>query len=238
MLNRGKPRMGLAAGTLGALLLLTMASAARADYYGYSKKSQTELSVYGGGYFGGDIYSGANSGLTRSVNVDDDWSYGGRLGFVFNRTVGLEFSYGYSNAAMTLGSGGGSLVPTQLGTLVENRYELNLNLFTNPGPVRGYFTLGGGATDFSATFNGNLPTTGAAKASDTRFTSNIGLGIMFSKSQKVALRIDGRWRYTDTNVGGNSYYCDFYGFCYTYDNSYYGSAELTGGLTYTLGGSD
>ena len=238
MLNRSKPRMGLAAVGIGTVLLLTAASTAKADYYGYSKKSQTELSGYYGGYFGGDIYSGSYSGLSRSVNVDDDWSYGGRLGMVFNGTVGLEFSYGYSNAAMTLGSGGGSLVPTKLGELTENRYELNLNLFTNPGPVRGYFTLGGGATDFSATFNGNLPTTGAAKASDTRFTSNIGLGIMFSRSQKLALRLDGRWRYTDTNVGGNSYYCDFYGFCYTYDNSYYGSAEFTGGLTYTLGGGD
>ncbi|MGH7681030.1 MAG: outer membrane beta-barrel protein, partial [Candidatus Eiseniibacteriota bacterium] len=219
------------------ILFLLAAASPAAAYYGYSKKAATELTLYGGGYFGGDIYTGSYSGLSRSVSVDDDWSYGGRLGYVFNGTVGLEFGYGHSDAGMTLGAGAGQL-PTQLGQLTENRYELNLNLYTNPGPVRGYFTLGGGATDFSATFNGNLPVTGEAKASDTRFTSNIGLGIMFSKNEHVALRIDGRWRYTDTNVGGSSYYCDFYGFCYTYDNSYYGSGEVTGGLTFTLGKGD
>jgi hypothetical protein len=232
------PRMGPAILGLGILLLLAATvSPAAAEYYGYTKRASTELTLYGGGYFGGDIYSGSYSGLSRSVNVDDDWAYGGRLAYVFNGTVGLELGYGRSDAAMTLGAGAG-LLPTQLGRLTENRYELNLNLYTNPGPVRGYFTLGGGATDFSATFNGNLPVTGAATASDTRFTSNIGLGIMFSKNEHVALRIDGRWRYTDTNVGGNSYYCDFYGYCYTYDNSYYGSAEFTGGLTFALGKGD
>jgi hypothetical protein len=213
---------------IGALLLLVTASTASADYYGYTRGPKTELTIYGGGYFGGDIYSGVSGSLSRDVNVDDDVSYGGRLGYVFNGTIGLEAGYGYSNADMNLSSGAGQL-PQRLGDLTENRYELNLNFYTNPGPVRGYFTLGGGATDFKAKFENNQ------EASDTRFTSNIGFGIMFSKSQKLALRIDGRWRYTDTNVGNDSYYCDFYGFCYYYDNSYYGSGEVTGGLTFVLG---
>ncbi len=169
------------------------------------------------------------AGCQRDVNVDDDWSYGGRLAYVFNGMVALEGGYGHSDAAMTLGVGAGQL-PSNIGDLTENRYELNLNFYTNPGPVQGYFTLGGGATDFKAKFENGQ------SASDTRFTSNIGLGIKFSSSPKVALRLDGRWRYTDTNIGGTSYYCDFYGFCYAYDNSYYGSGEFTGGLTYSLGG--
>lgn len=228
MRNRVNPRMGVWAACIGAIIALAAASTASAQSYGYSKASAADLTVYGGGYFGGDIYTGTYSGLSRDVNVDDDWTYGGRLEYVFSGMVGLEGGYGHSEAGLNLGAGAGQL-PQNIGNLTENRYELNINFYTNPGPVQGYFTLGGGATDYKANFENGQ------SASDTKFTSNIGLGIKFSSSQKVALRIDGRWRYTDTNIGGSSYYCDFYGFCYTYDNSYYGSGELTGGITYRLG---
>lgn len=231
MRHRVNPRMGSWTACFGALLLLVSASTASAQYYGYSKSAVTQLTIYGGGYFGGDIYAGSYSTLSRNVNVGDDWTYGARLGYVFNGMIGLEAGYGHSNADLTLGAGAGQL-PQTLGQVTEDRYELNINFYTNPGPVQGYFTLGGGATDYKVTFENST------EASDTRFTSNIGLGMKFSKSPKVGFRIDGRWRYTDTNVGGTSYYCDFYGFCYAYDDSYYGSGEVTGGLVYSLGGGD
>jgi hypothetical protein len=227
---RMKRRTGSWLAGMAALALLATASTASAEYYGYSRGPKTELTLYGGGYFGGDIYTGVSSGLSRDVNVDDDWSYGARLAYIFNGMFGLEAGYGHSDAVLNLGAGGGQLLPEPIGDLAEDRYELNLNFYTNPGPVRGYFTLGGGATDFTATFDNDT------EASETKFTSNIGLGIMFSKSPKFAFRVDGRWRYTDTNIGGDDVYCDFYGYCYSYDNSYYGSGEVTGGIVLGLGG--
>ncbi len=231
MRNRLDPRMGLRAVGLGVFLVLTTASTALAQYY--NTKGAAELTLYGGAYFGGDIYTGNYVGLSRDVNVDDDWAYGGRLAYVFSRSVGLEAGYGRSVSGIQLGAGGGQ-PPSSLGELTENRYELNFNFYTNPGPVQGYFTLGGGATNFSVAFNDGVNP--PAEASDTRFTSNIGFGVKMATSPKVALRFDGRWRYTDTNVGSDTYYCDWYGYCYSYDSSYYGSGEVTGGLTYTLGG--
>ena len=99
--------------------------------------------------------------------------------------------------------------------------------------MRFCFTAGGGATHFRADL-GNAVGSVSGSASDTRFTSNLGLGFQYDASEKVGLRIDGRWRYTDTNTGGSEITCDVYGFCYEYDNSSYSSAEVAAGLTYKL----
>jgi len=107
-----------------------------------------------------------------------------------------------------------------------------LNFYLRPGAMRGFFTIGGGATHFGADFDDGSGN--PSSASDTRFTSNLGLGLQYSGKGKVGLRIDGRWRYTETNTGGTDVYCDVYGFCYEYDNSNYTSAEVTAGLTYLL----
>jgi hypothetical protein len=127
---------------------------------------------------------------------------------------------------------GGGFQSTSIGDLTEDRYELNLNFYLRPGAMRGFFTIGGGATHFGADFDDGSGN--PRSASDTRFTSNLGLGFQYSGKGKVGLRIDGRWRYTETNTGGTDVYCDIYWFCYAYDNSNYTSAEVTAGLTYLL----
>jgi hypothetical protein len=197
-----------------------------------SPQGSAELSLYGGGYFGGTVYAGENGGgAVRDVQVGDDWTYGARLGYVFNRSIGLELGYGRSASGLKVESGAG-FQATSIGDLTEDRYELNLNFYLRPGPMRGFFSIGGGATHFGADFDDGSGS--PRSASDTRFTSNLGLGFQYSASEKMGLRIDGRWRYTDTNTGGSDYYCDIYGFCYEYDNSSYTSAELTAGLVYTI----
>ena len=215
-----------------AVLATAGASVATAQYYTF--KPGAELTVLGGAYFGGTVYTGYNTVLSRDVNVSDDWAYGGRLAYLFSPAIGIEAGFVYSNAEMQLASGAGQ-APARLGELTESRYELNFNFYTNPGAVVGYFTLGGGLTHFSAEIDPNLTQLGSrTETSDDRWGSNIGLGVKLNTSEKMAIRLDGRWRYTDTNVGGDQYYCDIYGFCYSYDNSYYGSGELTGGLTYSF----
>jgi len=216
-------------GALGIALLLASATTARAQY---EQKGSTQLTAYGGGYLGGTVYTGDNGTFTRNVDVQDDWAYGGKLAHVFNNVLGLEFGYGRSQSGLQLEPGTG-MPAAPIGNLTENRYDLNLNFYTHPNTVQGYFTLGGGATHFGAEFDdgsGSPP----KSVSDTRFSSNFGIGMLLHTSPKMAFRLDGRWRYTDTNVGRQDYYCDAFGYCYGYDNSFYSSGEITGGLTYTL----
>jgi hypothetical protein len=219
--------LGAAAAAFSVVSSLGSASIALAQY---QEKGALELTGFGGAYFGGTVYAGSSGTLSRDVEVKDDWSYGGKLAYVLSHSIGFEFGYGRSESDMHLGRGAG-LPETNIGQLIEDRYELNLNFYTNPGQAQGYFTLGGGATHFGAKFNDG---TTAKNNGDSRFTSNFGLGMLFHTSEKLALRLDGRWRWTDTNVGGQDVYCDYYGFCYAYDNSYYSSGELTAGLTYRM----
>ena len=214
-----------------AVIAIAGASTASAQYYSF--QPHAELTALGGAYFGGTVYTGSSTVLRRDVNIGDDWAYGGRLAYVFSPAIGLEAGFVYSKADMNLSAGAGQ-GPAKFGELTESRYELNFNFYTNPGPVVGYFTLGGGLTHFVAEGNPSIVTGANNRVSDDRFSSNIGLGVKLNTSEKMGIRLDGRWRYTDTNVGGDQYYCDIYGFCYSYDNSYYGSGELTGGLSYSF----
>jgi opacity protein-like surface antigen len=196
-----------------------------------TRRGSTELTLYGGGYFGGTVYAGTSGAIARDVSVGDDWTYGARLGYVFNRTMGLELGYGRSTSELKVEDGGG-FQATKIGDLTEDRYELNLNFYLSPATTAFFFTLGAGATHFGADLDDGSGN--PESASDTRFTSNLGLGLQYAANEKMALRIDGRWRYTDTNTGSSEVYCDVYGYCYGYDNSSYSSAEVTAGLTYKL----
>jgi hypothetical protein len=221
----------IARGSFAAGFVLFLAAAAPASAQS-EQKGATQISVMGGAYLGGTVYTGESGTLTRNVDVQNDWDYGGKLGYVFNQLLGLEFGYSRSNSGLQLEPGTGKPA-APIGDLTENRYDLNLNFFTHPNNVQGYFTLGGGATHFGANFDdgsGSPP----KSVSDTRFSSNFGIGMLLHTSPKMALRLDGRWRYTDTNVGGQDYYCDAYGFCYSYDSSFYSSGQITGGVTYSL----
>ena len=222
---------------LVATALLGTAAAARAQDPDLEPPADTrsgaiELTLYGGGYFGGTVYAGTSGAVVRDVEVGDDWTYGGRLGYVFHRTIGVELGYGRSTSDLRVDSGGG-FQSSSIGDLTEDRYELNLNFFLSPQAMRFFFTVGGGATHFRADFSDEAAAT-ERSASDTRFTSNLGLGFQYDASEKVGLRIDGRWRYTDTNTGSTEITCDVYGFCYEYDNSSYSSAEVAAGLTYKI----
>ena len=63
------------------------------------------------------------------------------------------------------------------------------------------------------------------------------LAAKIGMSPKLALRLEGRWRITDTNITTSSgVYCDYWGYCYGYASDWYSSGELSAGLTYKLGG--
>lgn len=219
--------LGLAAG----LCLVGLAGTA-------SAKGTPQITLYGGMYFGGSIYTGTQSAAAnREINIGSSFDWGLQGAYLFTPSVGLEFTYGHSNGDIIAEPASSFSAPEEtVGSLGENRYEFNFNFYTNPGPTVGYFTIGAGWTDYKAEIDGIYTGTGSAE-SDTQseFVTNIGIGGMKYVKPNLALRLDGRWRYTDTEIGADQTYCDIYGYCYTYDDSYYGSGTITLGLTYIPG---
>jgi hypothetical protein len=182
-----------------------------------------QFTAFGGGYFGGQIYQGKNG----YVDVGSAVTYGARLGYNFNRVIGVEV--GWSQAKPNLNARGYynmSGNSAKIGTLTSNVYEADILFSYGSRKANGYFAAGVGATTLSPNI------AGVSTASDTRFTSNVGFGGVFSLGPQVALRVDGRWRFVDTNqTTGGSSWCDVYG-CYYYSTTWYNSGEVTGGLLF------
>ncbi|HTS03324.1 MAG TPA: outer membrane beta-barrel protein [Thermoanaerobaculia bacterium] len=190
-----------------------------------------EISPFGGGYFGTTIYDAGHG----HVDVGSDWAYGARLAYNVNRVFGVEFDWTHAAAdldAHNLSSKPGfPAIPSNgnIGRLTEDVYEANAILTWGHRRALGYFGIGGGAAVLRNEFNG------VGSTSDTRFTGNMSLGFKGFVTPRFGFRIDGRWRYVDTNhTTNNGTYCDYYGYCYYYHTTWYSSGELTGGLIFAF----
>jgi len=184
-----------------------------------------QLTGFGGGYFGGQIYEGRDG----FVDVGTAVTYGARLGYNFNRAIGVEVGWSQAKPSLNLGSyyccGMGNT--GKIGTLTVNTFEADVLFSYGSRKASGYFAVGLGATTLSPRIGG------FGKTNETRFTSNVGLGGIFSLGPQVALRVDGRWRFVDTgNTTGVGGWCDAYYGCYYYTTTWYSSGEMTGGLLF------
>lgn len=185
-----------------------------------------EASAFGGGFLAGDIYSYEGG----KVTVKDSWTYGGRIGAQLSPQFALEAVY--ARASSDLRASGTNVPDGPQGSVTADMVDLN-GLF-GEGFYRqafGYFTFGVGMTIFTP------HVAGFDQGTRTRFATNFGLGLKYFMSPKLGLRIEGRYRLTDTNIATGDYiYCypPPYG-CYSYYSTWYDSGEITAGLTYRFG---
>lgn len=192
-----------------------------------------EITGFGGGYFGGTLYAGSTAIFNRDVHLGTAPTYGARLGYNFNRVFGLEF--GWSQAKPDIHGPDTDVLfgqDVKLGTMTSDVIEGNFIFNMTHGRVIPYLTIGAGAMIFTP------HVAGFSSSSDTRFVGSFGGGVKFFMTPRLALRIDGRYRSAYIN-GGDSYYYDqngcYHGCYYYYDSNWYGSGEVTGGLTYAFG---
>jgi len=201
--------------------LSLLATPAQAQYY----ETSTWITPFGGVYFGGSL-SGTTSALANSIDVGTSFTYGARLGHKFNSAIGLVFEYAHADPSVTIRGGTANGDNFDLKT---NIYEGTFNFYFGNDPnTQGYVALGGGADDFSVTHTDSLGNT--TNGGSTQFGGVIGLGGQKFFNEKWGATLDGRYRWVNVN-GADSYYCGFYG-CYYYDTSWYGSGEITLGITY------
>jgi len=216
-----KIRPAAAVALLTGLTLL--AAPAQAQYYTQS----TWITAMAGGYFGGSLNS-VNSTLANSIDVGSSFTYGVRLGHKFNSAIGLVFEYAHADPSVTIA--GGSANGEKLNDVHTNVYEGTFNFYFGNDPnTQGYLALGGGADNINS--SGTSGTTSGG--SKTYFGTVFGLGGQKYFNDKMGVTLDGRYRWVNVN-GSNSVYCQpfFPYYCYAYDTSWYGSGEITLGLTY------
>jgi len=237
---RGTTFLSLA---LSAVLVAICAGSAAAQHsqYGYAKPSP-EIGVFGGYYIASDLYNVTSGvGAGSQIGLENSFMWGGRLGLNPNRNLGVEFVYTHAGSEVKINKttvGGPS---NSVGTINLNSGDMNF-LFKQPSlgnpRTTGFFELGFGWTWTDPSGIKNPATPGQNSLSPkTLFNWNFGLGGMMDLNDKLALRLDGRWRITDTHVSTSSgVWCDYWGYCYSYSSDLYNSGELTAGLTYKLGG--
>ena len=204
---------------------LTLAAApAEAQY----STSSAWITPFAGVYFGGSLDPASNIYNVTKLDVGTAFTFGARLGYKFNPSIGLVFEYAHANPTLTVKGGSGLGLDQEL-DMSTNVYEGTFNFyFGNTPETQGYIAIGGGADAFSVTGADSLGNT--RTGSSTQFGTVFGLGGTKMLNDKVGVTLDGRYRWVNVN-GSDSYYCGWYG-CYAYDTSWYGSGEITLGVKY------
>jgi hypothetical protein len=214
-------------------LVIAAAGLSAAPLAAQDRSGTWEITPFGGGHFGGRLDAGSNALFARDVDMGTAPTYGVRLGYNVNRWFGMEF--GWSQAKPDILARGGDVLFGQgqkLGEMTHNVFEGNAILNLARGQFIPYVTLGAGAM----TFDARVP--GTPSATDTRFVASFGGGVKMFITPRVGLRIDGRYRNAYINNHDNIYYdsdgCRS-GCYYRYGSNWYGSGEVTGGLTFAFG---
>ena len=210
------------------MALVVVAAVARP---GAAQQKRGALFAIAGGYFGTDLYVGAQ--VNNKVHLGDSWTYGGRLVMWPQERYGVELSYMHASSSVSTSNDtipfGGS---TDKGTIGVDQIDLS-GLWTGyEGPARGFVSLGIGTTIFTPHIPNSTGPSGGNGDAHWRFAFNAGVGAIFRLGESMSARIDGRYRGVTTNhaTGGGSY-CS-YGYCYGYASTIYWNGEVTAGLGY------
>ncbi len=217
-------RIRTAAAVAALVGLAAVATPAHAQY----SEGSAWITPFAGMYFGGSLSPASNDfGITK-LDVGSSFTYGARLGYKFNNSIGLVFEYAHADPTLTVRGGNGSVVDQEI-DFSTNVYEATFNFyFGNTPEMMGYIAIGGGADNFHAS---GVDEDGTEySGGSTQFGTVFGLGGTKMFNEKVGMTLDGRYRWVNVN-GSDSYYCGWYG-CYAYDTSWYGSGEITLGVVY------
>jgi opacity protein-like surface antigen len=196
-----------------------------------------DITPFAGYYIASDLYNSYSNNGNSGVELTNSFAWGGRLTSI-SRRGGLEFAYTRTGSDLKLRQALGAQPRTDIGHIDIDNYDINFIGYEPTGNPKvtpfGVIGIGWSAThptidtDFTAS-------TGRQVQSNTLFNFNFGLGVRIAMNEKLATRLEGRWRVTDTNLETNSgMWCDPYGYCYSYSSNWYDSGELEAGISYTF----
>ena len=219
--------------------VLAVAAALVSAAIANAQPAKVEITPFAGYYIASDIYNSypVNGSGSSNVELTNSFMWGGRLTFS-NPRAGVEFAYTRTGSDAKLHQPLAGQPNDNVGHLDIDNYDINFLGYQYSGNPRvtPFGLIGFGWAKTHPDINGNFLFAGAPQPkSNTLFNFNFGLGTKIAMNEKVALRLEGRWRITDTAITTSSgYWCDPWGYCYSYASDWYNSGELIGGITYAL----
>jgi len=157
-----------------------------------------------GGHFG-DVPGFATYPDGYRLDIEDDVNYGGRLGYNFNNTFEVEFEYARTPSNLQIDPFRSNLPTINFAPLTIQYFMGYMTFNFGRGRNVGYFTVGGGAGEFSADYSD------IGSRSKTYGTFAIGGGYKYFFNPHFALRLDAR--FYESPVGSRTFYCGNGFFC-------------------------
>lgn len=185
-----------------------------------------EVGAFAGGSFGSRVFQSPN----LDVRIGSAPAFGLRGAYSIDKTFSLELAVSHASSRLETfePATGAKLSPSA--PIDVSTYELNGLYGFGEGRVRGYMGLGAG----TMTIHPFMP--GVSTGADTRLVVNAALGGKLYLDDRLALRVDGRYRWRWNRSGTGTVVCGSLG-CYGTTSDLYSSAEITGGLSYRFGGA-
>lgn len=208
-----------------ALLVLGASLAAALPAAAQIRQGTVEISPFYGYLWGGSFAEGTNDLFPYRVDVDDDATYGGRLGFNITSLFQIEFQYSRTETAFIAEDDEiFGPEPVRLGGL-DIDYYMGYATF-NFGHSRfvPYVTVGAGV----ASLDPDVPDVSAS--SDTRFTASLGGGLKVFVTPHFGFRFDGRGYSTYLGDNNRCQGCCDDSFYYCSDQNWLTNGEASGGL--------
>ncbi|MEP6993453.1 MAG: outer membrane beta-barrel protein [Acidobacteriota bacterium] len=202
------------------LFVLAAAFAGAATASAQLRGGTVEINPFAGYLFGGTIDHNSDHGFRFSrVDVDDDVTYGGRIGY--NLTSLLEFETQYSRTETQFVSRQRDVDDQKLGDLNIDYFLAYATFNFGHGRVVPYFTIGAGGANLVPNVLDTRST------SEVRFTSSVGGGVKIFVTPHFGFRLDGRgystWLGDDSHV-----YCNTASVCT--NQNWLTNGEGTGGF--------
>jgi len=202
-----------------------------------AQPAKVEITPFAGYYIASDIYNTYPVSGSGSSNVEltNSFMWGGRLTFS-NPRAGVEFAYTRTGSDAKLHNTLTGQPNKNIGRLNIDNYDINFLGYQYSGNPRvtPFGEIGFGWAVTHPEINSDFLLAAQPK-SNTLFNFNFGLGTKVAINEKAAIRLEGRWRITDTAITTSSgYWCDPWGYCYSYASDWYNSGELIGGISYAF----
>ena len=223
-------KRSLAVLAVGAAFALATVSVAGAQM-------KVEVTPFAGYNIASDIYNGySTNGGSGNIELQNGLLYGGRLTFSSPRG-GFELAWTHTSSEVSSEGLLQNQPRSKWGTLGADMFDINFLGYQPSGNARvtPFGLIGFGWTVTNPDISSDFVAAARNPEGNTLFNFNFGLGAKIEMSEKIGLRLEGRWRVTDTAITTSSgIWCDPWGYCYSYASDWYNSGELIGGLSYAF----